>query len=133
MSRTSLTIRLFGFCRNKGLKLIERVGAEQGLEGQAIELLGSGRDFAIGVIQLPLFDHVHGLDASDEFGGAVEVFESEHGLSSSLDGAVILLDEVVQVFRLTQFDFHATVGDHTMHGGRIGTAFVNGDFLRHVV
>jgi len=51
-----------------------------------------------GTIKLPLADHVHGFNASDEFGCAVEAFESEHLLSSALHGSVVLLDEVVQIF-----------------------------------
>ena len=86
-----------GFCRNKGLKLNRSGGQAGDLESQAIELLGSGRDFAFVAIELPLFDHVHGLDAGDEFGCPVEALKSEHGSRSVFDGPMVLLHEVVQI------------------------------------
>ena len=39
-----------GFCRNKGMKLGGYGGYATGLKSQAIELFGSGRDFAYGAV-----------------------------------------------------------------------------------
>ena len=50
-----------------------------------------------GAVQLPLADHVHGLDARNEFASATDVLEPQHWPHDSLDGPVILLDEVVGV------------------------------------
>lgn len=42
---------------------------------------------------------------------------------------MVLLDDVVQVFRLTQLDGQAAVGHQALHGGGIGAALVDGDLL----
>jgi len=46
---------------------------------------------------------------------------------------VILLDDVVEVFRLAQPDVCAGVGTRALDGRRVGTALVDGDRLRHTV
>jgi hypothetical protein len=60
-------------------------------------LVGSRRSSVFDGVELALVDHVDGLDASDQSASAAKVLESEHGAYQSLDGPVILLDEVVQV------------------------------------
>ena len=66
-------------------------------ERQAVEQLCCGHDLAFRASPLALANHVHGLDARDDLGGAMEILESQHRPCSTLDGAVILLDQVVQV------------------------------------
>lgn len=36
--------------------------------GQGIELVSGGRNLAVGAVQLPLLDHVHGLDVGEDAG-----------------------------------------------------------------
>lgn len=55
----------------------------------------------------------------------MEFLESQHGPSSALDGPMVLLHEVVQVFRLPLLDFHAAVGDHAVYCRRIGTVRIS--------
>jgi len=47
---------------------------------------------------------VHGLDAGDKNARAVKSFEAEHGSHNRLDGPMVLLDDIVEVLDLTQFD-----------------------------
>ena len=79
-------------------------------EGQRVELLGVGQGWAFGGDHLPLADHVHGLEASQQSVCRPERFETQHRPGLSLYRPVVLLDQVVQVFRLTQADAQAGVG-----------------------
>lgn len=93
-----------------------------------------GRNISFGVaVELPLFDHVHGFVAGDEFGRAAELLESQHGSRSALDGPVVLFYKIVQIFRLAQRDFHAAVGDYAVHCRSIGATLIDGNFPRHVM
>ena len=49
------------------------------------------------VSQLALANHVHGFDAADQDPGAAKSLHSEHGPRDAFDGAMVLLDAVVQV------------------------------------
>ncbi len=64
---------------------------------------------------------------------AAKGLESEHGSHDPLDRPVFLLDDVVEVLRLAQFDVRAGVGTHPRDGRRVGAALVDGDLLRHTV
>ena len=44
----------------------------QASKGQGIELVSGGRGFVFVAIELPLFDHVHGLDACDDGASAAQ-------------------------------------------------------------
>ena len=76
---------------------------------------------------------MHGFDAGDEDLRAAEGFASEHGSGDAFDCAMILLNDIVQVLRLARRDDKAGVGLYADDSGRVGAAFVDGDFLRHVV
>ncbi len=92
-------------------------------------MLCSGRTGAIFGWKLPLLDGMHGFNASDESSCAIEGFETEHGSGTSLDGAVILLDEVVQIFGLAQFNIKPVFCLEAMYRCGIGTALVDGDLF----
>jgi len=55
----------------------------------------------------------------------------KHRARDPFDGAVVLLDDVVQIFALTQFDLGSGVSFDAFNGRRVGTAFV--DHLRQPV
>ena len=59
---------------------------------------------------MPLLDHVHGFDACDDGARTMKRLESEHRSHDAFDGAMFLLDEVVEVLRLAHLDVHAAVG-----------------------
>ena len=80
--------------------------------GQGIELICSGRD-------LPLPDHVHGLDTGQQNARTTERLEAEHGAGNAFDGAMVLLHDVVQILHLAQFNWRARVGLHTPYWLRV--------------
>ena len=67
-------------------------------------MVSSRQGLPFGTVELPLADHVHGFDTGDYPGSRTEVFESEHRPSSPFDGVVILLNKVIQILRLAQFN-----------------------------
>lgn len=46
---------------------------------------------------------------------------------------MVLLDDVVEVFVLVHQDVNTGISLDAFNGGRVGTAFVDGDLLWHVV
>jgi hypothetical protein len=56
-----------------------------------------------------------------------ERFEAQHGANYPLDKPVILLDNVIQIFALADFNSPVFVGIVLFDSGRIGTAFINVD------
>jgi hypothetical protein len=98
------------FCRVKGTGPTLSVLRRRSTSRQAVEAVGIRHEQALAAAELPLLDHVHGLDASSELGGRAETLEPEHRPGSTFDGSVILCDEVVQVLRLAQLDGQAAVG-----------------------
>ena len=61
-------------------------------------------------IELPLADHVHGLDAGNEDARSAKNLEPEHRPYDSFDRPMILLDDIVEVLALAQFDVAAILG-----------------------
>ena len=76
---------------------------------------------------------MHGLDAADQDPRAAKALESEYGPRDAFAGAMVLLDELVQLLRLAHPNEQAAVGLHADYRGRVGAALVDGDLLRHVV
>lgn len=105
-----VTMEADGLCRNKGV---------------VTSGLGSGHGMTIWAGQLPLADHVHGLDAGDDLGRRPERLEAQHGPGAPLDGSVVLFDKVVQVLRLAQLDAHPAVVDQALHGRGVGATLVS--------
>ena len=54
------------FCCNKDGRLTKGPLRIRRSEGQAVELVCCGHSLAIGAAQLPLLDHVHGLNACND-------------------------------------------------------------------
>ena len=84
-------------------------------------------------MQLPLLNHVHGLDSGEQFPRTPERLESQHRICDSLHSPVVLLHDVVEVLALAQFNVKAGVLIDAMDSGRVSAAFVNGDFLRQAM
>ena len=53
---------------------------------------------------LAFLDHMHQFDATQSTSGWSEGFEAGHGANDSFNCPVILLDEIVQVFDMTNLD-----------------------------
>lgn len=59
--------------------------------------------------------------------------ETQHWSGDPFDRAMVLLDDVVEVFALVQQDINAGVRFHPFNGRSVRAALVDGDLLRHVV
>jgi hypothetical protein len=51
---------------------------------------------------LSLSDHVRNLDAGQDDARTAEILEPHHRFDDALDGAVVLLNDIVQVFVLPE-------------------------------
>src|SRR5471032_2111615 len=100
---------------------------------QRIKLVGERH--RIGAIdrELALADHVHELDAGEHAAGAAERFEVEHWPGHPLDGAVVLLNYVVEVFDLAHHDRHVPAGVDRIDGRLVSAALVHGDLVGNTV
>jgi hypothetical protein len=78
--------------------LVARLGSEQ------FELLGERRLPIAGVFRLLLAHHVNHLDSTQDHTGSDRRLETEHRSDPSLDGAVVLLNAIVQVGTLPETD-----------------------------
>jgi len=79
--------------------------------------------------ELALADHVHQLNADEYSPSRPAQFEVEYRPSHPLDGAIILLDEVLKLLYLDHKDRHAAAGVDCIHGRAVGAAFVHRDFV----
>jgi hypothetical protein len=66
------------------------------LHNQRMELLGGGSGEAI-IVHLPLANHVHDFNAGKNDARPSEILKAHHRLDDAFDGAVILLDDIIQV------------------------------------
>ena len=69
-------------------------------KSQAIELTIGGHGLPTGAVQLPLLDHVHGLNSRYQLVRAPKRLESEHRVCHSFHSPVGLFGDVIEVFRL---------------------------------
>jgi hypothetical protein len=84
-------------------------------------------------MHLPFTYHVRNLDAGQDDARAAKILEADHPSDDPLDGAVILLDHVVQLFVLPDFDRCWSPGVERFEGGQIGAALVHRDRFRLAV
>jgi hypothetical protein len=78
---------------------------------QAVEVVGRREGQAARAAELLLLDHVHGFDAGDDARRGPESLEAHHRPCPPLDRPVILLDKVIQVLGLPEFDRSAALVD----------------------
>ena len=76
---------------------------------------------------------MHELDALQGYSGWTEGFETQHRSNDTLDGSVILLDEIVQLLDLADRDGLAGLFDERHEGGGMGAAFIDRDLLRETL
>jgi len=81
----------------------------------------SGRPRTVGG-NLPLSDHVSRLYAGDGRLSRMERFEAHHRAGDPLDEAMILLENVVQVFDLPDLDCATVAGEFQDHVDRMQTS-----------
>ena len=87
--------RIARFCRNSGVWPKRVASLSWRSNSEAVELLRCGHGLTGGAVHLPLADHVHGLDSRGDDSSALKGFESEYRSGDSLDGPVVLFNDVV--------------------------------------
>lgn len=100
---------------------------------QGVKLISCGHNLASWADKLPLANHVHHLDACNDDARAPKCFEAQHRARAPFDAPVVLLDDVVQIFALTQLDIGAGISFDAFNSCRVGAAFVDSDLLREVI
>ena len=88
-----------------------------------------GTEFT-GEQQLTLPDHVDQLDPRERHGRRPEGLEPQHRSHQSLDGSMILLNNVVEIFDLTDLDASFVLSVVTFEGRRVGAALVDRNLIR---
>ncbi|WP_130619116.1 hypothetical protein [Dyella amyloliquefaciens] len=82
------------------------------------------RTFPVGAAHLPLLDHMHHLDAATQDPGTLDAFGAQRGSRSSLAGAVILLDQVVQILLLSNVDRLIAGGGDVFERSEVRSALI---------
>lgn len=77
------------------------------------------------VFHLTLGDHVHELNAAQQNAGTTKILEAEHGPSASLDGSVILLDNVIQILVLANLNRCLPLRVECVQRSQVRTAYIN--------
>ncbi len=72
--------------------------------GEQMKLLGKRQLLIAGIFRLLFPHHVDQLDATYDHASTVSGFEAEHQSHAAFDGAVILLDPVIEVLTLPDPD-----------------------------
>ena len=97
------------------------------LRRQCVELL-SWRQSSPVVAHLPFADHVHDFDVAEN-----EVLEALYRACDALDRAMVLLDNVVEVFALPNHDFGAVLGIGLTDPGLVRSVLIDVDDLGKTV
>ena len=71
---------------------------------ELLELLGERQLLIAGIFRLLFTQHMDQLDATQDRAGTVDGLEAEHWTHAAFDGAVILLDAVIEVLTLPDPD-----------------------------
>ncbi len=71
-----------------------------GLRGEGVELFGRGEALLNSVFQLPFSQHVHQCNAGEGGLRGVKRFEPQHGTGDPLHASMVLLHNIIQIFRL---------------------------------
>jgi hypothetical protein len=69
-----------------------------------VKLLGERQLLPAGILRLLFAQHTDQLDATQDHAGTVSRFETKHQSHAAFDGAVILLNAVIEVLALLDPD-----------------------------
>ena len=103
------------------------------LARQRIKLVGERHRIGSVDCELALADHAHEFDACEHAVGGAKLFEVEHRPGYPLDGAMVLFDDVVEVFDLVHQDRHVAAGVDRIDRRLVGAALVHRDLGRIAV
>jgi len=85
-------------------------------------LISGGRMGSASALHLSFRDHVHNLNAGKNDPGTAKCLEPQHRPRSSFDRPMVLLDQVIEIFGLTDLDGRFTIGIDRFERGEIGAA-----------
>ena len=71
---------------------------------QCIKLVGERHGYSAFDCPLAFADHVHEFDAGQEVSGGLKGFEAKHRSGHALDGAMVLVDDVVEILDMANDD-----------------------------
>ena len=103
------------------------------LARQRIKLVGERHRIGSFDCELAFAGHVNELDAGEHAVGGTERFEVEHWPGHPLDGALVLLDDVAEVFNLAHQDWHVAASVDRIDRRLVGAALVYRDLVRIAV
>jgi len=87
------------------------------------------------VFDLPSPYHVHDFDSRDRFLGSFERLESQHRFYDFLYESMILFNNIVKIFLLSQqcFLFHSFLVFQLLNCGWVSWIFIDGDHARRLI
>src|SRR5215510_3881386 len=110
--------------------MIERALLGWGLGGQGIELFGRCETLCLLLNpHLPSFEHVYELHTGEGTLGSVERVEPQHRTCRPLDGSMILLHKIVEIFHLADDGRSAVLLIVAADSRGIGLAAIDGNLL----
>jgi hypothetical protein len=93
-----------GFCRKSRTGARKQQVCRAASCGKQVELLGERQRLTAGIVRLLFTQHMNQLDATQDHAGTVSGLEAKHRSHASFDGAVILLNAVIEVLTLPDPD-----------------------------
>jgi hypothetical protein len=100
------------------------------LGSQSTELFGDRENVSLDREHLSFLYHVYQFNSTQSATGRVEGFEADHWPDDPFDGPVVLLNQVVQILALMDFDVLAGFLLKRLDSGRIGAALIDRDLVR---
>src|SRR5262249_43798160 len=96
---------------------------------QGIELLGGRWARVPYSRQLPFTYGVHSFYAGDRTPRRPQGFEAQHGTRESFHGAIVLLDKIIEIFRVADDNCRLVNLVVMRDRGRVAATFIDGDLL----
>ena len=100
---------------------------------QCIKLVGERQGCGAFDCALAFANHVHEFDAGQDVSGGPKGFEAKHRSGHALDGAMVLLDDVVEILDLANDDAVFQPVIDVIDGRLVGAALVHRDLFRRAV
>src|SRR6476620_4418318 len=95
------------------------------LSCQHIKLVSKRHAIAARHVELAFANHVHEVDSGQNSLRGSERFESEHRPNDAFGGAVILLDNIVEILDLPERDRNVSFGFQLVEHSLVGATFIH--------
>jgi hypothetical protein len=93
---------------------------------EVVELISGRQMNSASTLHLSFHDHVHNFNAGQKDPGAAKSLEPQQGPRTSFDRPMVLLNQIIEIFALTDLDGRFTTAIDRFERGAIGAAFVDG-------